>query len=319
MDENKTWAVTASSFTFHSFGVVHAECRKNIRPKDERRRTEEQVDKAVSDSPHLFRKCSRCAKLEAEYQARTEASMEPVGEYDQVCEGITGYGDAETSADIAAREVAKLELPADVEAEVLESIAQCPSEELAVLFPVADEDAVLVGLNTQLVIDALHAEALKEDAQRTAAEVQAEAETGHEGTVCGAQLYDPFRGLGFCDKREYHYYREGHRGNFDEILSAHAEALDEDAQRGTMPTFDVLYRRYGASKNSYLRVQARDYTDAVRDVKEYEGNFRFTVTSIREVKADQPETSAEIAVAPVTEKAVGATEALVRLAQFLNG
>jgi hypothetical protein len=94
MSENKTWAITATGFTFHSFNGDTALCRKNIKAIDDRRRTEAQVDKAVADSPHLFRKCTSCEKKEAEFAARVEASMAPVGEYDQVCEGVTGYGDA---------------------------------------------------------------------------------------------------------------------------------------------------------------------------------------------------------------------------------
>lgn len=84
MNEHATWAVTASSFTFHSFDGEAALCRKSIKPKDERRRTEERVDATVADSPHLFRKCTTCEKKEAEFRARVELSMAPATEADDL-------------------------------------------------------------------------------------------------------------------------------------------------------------------------------------------------------------------------------------------
>lgn len=200
MSDN-TWSMTLTGTAFHDFkSDGTAQCRKNMKPGSVNLRTREAAEASVQHaSLHRrgFKMCTICVKKDDEHQARLKASMEPVGEYDQACEGITGYGDAEP---------------------------------------------IIVA---------------------TEAEEQADDETGHEGTVCGVQLYDPFRGLGFCDKREYHHYREGHRGNFDEILSAHAEAIEEDSQRTPAVDIDALHAEAIEEDQDVQRIVVEPKVDAL--------------------------------------------------------
>lgn len=114
----KTWGRTETAFTFHSFKADGtAICRSNIKAQaDGTRRTEGQVDSMISDSPHLFRKCTACEKKEAAHRARVEDSMAPANPYDQVCEGIVtpeaeaAYAEylAETDLAVSEEEVAHL-------------------------------------------------------------------------------------------------------------------------------------------------------------------------------------------------------------------
>jgi len=76
----KTWGRTETGSAFHSFGAVHAICRKNIRPaKYQELRTQEQAERAVAN-PLGFTMCARCVKLEAAAADRKDASMEPATE-----------------------------------------------------------------------------------------------------------------------------------------------------------------------------------------------------------------------------------------------
>lgn len=102
---NKTWGRTETGDVFHSFnGEGTGLCRKNVKVGRTSRHLglidESAVDRIIDSNGHLFRKCASCAKREAEFRARVEASMQPVGEYDQVCEGITGYGDAAAETEV---------------------------------------------------------------------------------------------------------------------------------------------------------------------------------------------------------------------------
>lgn len=79
---NATWGTTETGTVFHSFGVAHAECRKNIKPAPlTELRTEESVDQALETpwgiSTLGYRKCAKCARIEAAFRDHLEASMEP--------------------------------------------------------------------------------------------------------------------------------------------------------------------------------------------------------------------------------------------------
>lgn len=191
---NATWNVTKTSFTWHSFNEDGALCRKGIKPKDEHHVSEAAAQSNFEQNHHVgAKKCVACTKAEAAHRARVEASMEPVNEYDQVCEGViepmtnaemvqaqslgakvtargeelafepsqadrrrpwiardgslSRYSRGEVTVEypvregvvtpeaVAAREIAKLELPADIEAEAMAAAKELPAEDLAQLFP----------------------------------------------------------------------------------------------------------------------------------------------------------------------------------------
>lgn len=102
---NKTWGRTETGDVFHSFnGEGTGLCRKNVKVGRMSMGAglidESAVDRIIDSNGHLFRKCASCAKREAEFRARVEASMQPVGEYDQVCEGIEGFGNAAAETEV---------------------------------------------------------------------------------------------------------------------------------------------------------------------------------------------------------------------------
>jgi len=80
----KTWGRTETGNAFHSFGAVHAICRKNVFPAQHlvakgEFRTQEQAERAVAN-PLGFTMCARCVKLEAAAADRLAASLEPATE-----------------------------------------------------------------------------------------------------------------------------------------------------------------------------------------------------------------------------------------------
>lgn len=130
----KTWALTETGTTFHSFDGDYGVCRKNMKVGTAQHfRTREAAQHAVDTTRVGFTMCKRCVKLEDEHLARVEASMEPVNPYDQECEGIV------TSRDVAEAQIAKLGL-SEADAEMVrEGLRNCPPEELVELFPTNTE------------------------------------------------------------------------------------------------------------------------------------------------------------------------------------
>lgn len=90
MSDMKTWVTTETGKVYHSFGVVHAECRKSIKPGTGRpmiseSRVDEILAKPWGVSTQGYRKCEKCAQLEADFRSRAEASMQPsTGEGDHL-------------------------------------------------------------------------------------------------------------------------------------------------------------------------------------------------------------------------------------------
>lgn len=239
-ETNYSWDRTKTGTVFHNFGVAHAECSKNVKVRRNLGglggRSREMAEESAA-KPLGLTMCKRCVQLDDEANARIEASMEPVGEYDQACEGITGYGDAKAETSSLVGTIWQSKDFDNTTAEITSVGTDLSGNVIVVNYDRLTQ--VTEGYQSREAGD-MSLDMFKLYF-RPLAEEQADDETGHEGTVCGAQLYDPFRGLGFCDKREYHHYREGHRGNFDEILSAHAEAIEEDTQRTAAVDIDALH------------------------------------------------------------------------------
>lgn len=88
---NATWNLTETGMVFHSFNADGAAiCRSNIKVGSGRKPwTESQMDKSLASvwgmSTQGYRKCASCAKKEAAFQARLEASLAPsTGEGDHL-------------------------------------------------------------------------------------------------------------------------------------------------------------------------------------------------------------------------------------------
>lgn len=82
MNVTTTWGTTETGKVYHSFGAAHAECRKSIKPGTGRpmiseSRVDEILAKPWGVSTQGYRKCEKCAQLEADFRSRAEASMQP--------------------------------------------------------------------------------------------------------------------------------------------------------------------------------------------------------------------------------------------------
>lgn len=189
MDRNqKVWGLANTGIKFHAFvqnwadkdGAVsqsfkRAMCRKTIA------RSADMIGAGIDDVKSQASLCDQCVKLFVAMVARAEASMEPVNPYDQVCEGVV-------TAEGAARVADDKPLPPGMNRELLRQ-AKAVKEAHERLFPARvaevnelnertidaamptrpDMNAVTEALDSPAVLDAFHAEALEEDARRTAA------------------------------------------------------------------------------------------------------------------------------------------------------
>lgn len=115
--------------------------------------------------------CTRCVKLAEEMWDRAEASVQAVNPYDQVCEGVVTEEGA---------------------AKVAEAVSQLP-----------DELAVLDALNSQVVMDALHAEAIEMDAVETTKAAGVEIGRTYRPKLGAAIRHNPERIVTVCSIRAH--------------------------------------------------------------------------------------------------------------------
>lgn len=149
--------------------------------------------------------CSSCLKKAEEMWDRAEASMQAVNPYDQVCEGVVTEEGAARVAEDKPKPV-----PADMNRELLRQ-AQIVAEVTRELFPksvrtvsqLPDELAVLDALNGQVVMDALHAEAIEMDAVETAKAAGVEIGRTYRPKLGAAIRHNPERIVTVCSIRAH--------------------------------------------------------------------------------------------------------------------